>query len=80
VLAEADLLVLGEGVAGDVTVLARRDAPRRALAQIDAAALVREAREGRQSAVIAGSEALTALAVALGADAPHHWLASAPGA
>jgi len=80
VLAEADLLVLGEGVAADVTALARRDAPRRALADTDAAFLADEAAEGRQSAVIAGSEALTALALALGADAPHHWLSAAPEA
>jgi precorrin-2 dehydrogenase / sirohydrochlorin ferrochelatase len=80
VLAEADLLVLGEGVAADVAVLARRDAPRRTLAEADAAFLAQEAAEGRQSAVIAGSEALTALALALGDSAPHHWLSAAPGA
>jgi len=80
VLAEADLLVLSDGVAVDVVVLARRDASRRPLAETDAAFLAREAAEGRQTAVIAGSEALTALALALGADAPHHWLAAAPGA
>ena len=80
VLAEADLLVLGEGVAADVAVLARRDAPRRTLAEADAAFLAREAAEGRQSAVIAGSEALTALALAMGDSAPHHWLSAAPGA
>ena len=80
VLAEADLLVLGDGVAADVAVLARRDAPRWSLAETDATLLLGEAIEGRQSAVIAGSEALTALAVALGDDAPHHWLSPAPGA
>jgi siroheme synthase len=77
-LAEADLLVLGENVDPAVAVLARRDAPQRRLAEILPAFLEEEARAGRQTAVVAGSEPLTALALALGADAPHHWLAPAP--
>lgn len=80
VLAEADMLVVGDGVAAEVAVLARRDAPRRALAEIGVAFLIQEAAEGRQSAVIAGSHELTALAVALADDAPHHWLSAASGA
>ena len=80
VLAEADTLVLGERVAADVAVLARRDAPRRALAETDAAFLVNEAKAGRQTAVVASRDALTDLALSLGADAPHHMLAPAPDA
>ena len=80
VLAEADSLVLGEGVAADVAVLARRDAPRRTLADTDAAFLVAEAKAGRQTAVVASRDALTDLALALGSDAPHHMLAPAPDA
>jgi siroheme synthase-like protein len=80
VLAEADSLVLGEGVAADVAVLARRDAPRRALADTDAVSLVDEAKAGRQTAVVASRDALTDLALTLGADAPHHMLAPAPDA
>ena len=79
-LAEADTLVLGRGVAADVAVLARRDAPRRALAETDAAFLADEAGAGRQVAVVAGLDALTALALELGAGAPHHMLAPAPDA
>ena len=79
-LAEADTLVLGQGVAADVAVLARRDAPRRALAEIDAAFLVAEARAGRQTAVVADLNALTDLALAIGHDAIHHMHAPAPGA
>jgi precorrin-2 dehydrogenase/sirohydrochlorin ferrochelatase len=80
VLAEADTLVLGEGVAADVAVLARRDAPRRALADTDIAFLVGEAGAGRQTAVVAGRDALTDLALAIGDDALHHMLAPAPAA
>jgi siroheme synthase-like protein len=80
VLAEADTLVLGEGVAADVAVLARRDAPRRALADTEIAFLVAEAVAGRQTAVVASRDALTDLALTLGADAPHHMLAPAPDA
>jgi precorrin-2 dehydrogenase/sirohydrochlorin ferrochelatase len=78
ILAEADLLVLGENVDPEIAVLARRDAPQRTLAQTDPAFLEGEARAGRQTAVVAASEPLTALALALGADAPHHWLSPAP--
>jgi precorrin-2 dehydrogenase/sirohydrochlorin ferrochelatase len=79
-LAEADTLVLGHGVAADVAVLARRDAPRRPLADTDAAFLVAEAHAGRQTAVVADRDALTDLALAIGADALHHMLAPAPDA
>jgi len=79
-LAEADTLVLGHGVAADVAVLARRDAPRRVLAQTDAGFLVGEAAQGRQTAVVADLDALTDLALALGAKARHHMLAPAPEA
>lgn len=64
-LAEADTLVLDEGAAPDVAVLARRDAPRRTLAETDAAFLAQEASEGRQTAVLAAAVALAALATAL---------------
>ncbi len=64
-LAEADTLVLGDGVALDVSVLARRDAPRRTLADADAAFLASEAAEGRQTAVLAGAAELAPLAQAL---------------
>jgi precorrin-2 dehydrogenase/sirohydrochlorin ferrochelatase len=79
-LAEADTLVLGHGVAADVAVLARRDAPRRALADTDTAFLVAEAQQGRQTAVVADRDALTDLALAIGDAAPHHTLCPAPGA
>jgi precorrin-2 dehydrogenase / sirohydrochlorin ferrochelatase len=78
ILAEADVLVVGDGVAAEVAVLARRDAPRRALSEIGAAFLIGEAAAGRRTAVIAGPPELTALAVALSDDAPHHWLSAAP--
>jgi precorrin-2 dehydrogenase / sirohydrochlorin ferrochelatase len=80
ILAEADVLVVGDGVAAEVAALARRDAPRLALSEIGAAFLIGEAAAGRQAAVIAGSPELTALAVALAEDAPHDWLSAAPGA
>jgi precorrin-2 dehydrogenase/sirohydrochlorin ferrochelatase len=76
-LAEADTLVLGQGVAADVAVLARRDAPRQALAEIDAAFLVAEAGQGRQTAVVADRPALTDLALALAGAVRHHMLAPA---
>jgi len=79
-LAEADTLVLGHAAAADVAVLARRDAPRRALAETDAAFLVAEAKAGRQTAVVADLDALTDLALAIGGKAIHHMLAPAPGA
>jgi precorrin-2 dehydrogenase len=60
-LAEADTLVLGEGVGPDVAVLARRDAPRRAPADADAAFLAAEAAEGRRTAVLADADALSVL-------------------
>ena len=80
VLAEADTLVLGDGVAADVAVLARRDAPRRTLADTGAAFLIAEAKAGRQTAVVAGRGALTDLALAIGGAAVHHMLAPAPSA
>jgi precorrin-2 dehydrogenase/sirohydrochlorin ferrochelatase len=79
-LAEADTLVLGRGVAADVAVLARRDAPRKALDDVDVTFLTLEAEAGRQTAVVADRHALTALALELGAGAPHHMLAPAPDA
>ena len=57
--------MLGADVAADVAVLARRDAPRRALADTDAAFLAGEAAEGRQTAVLADAAQLAALADAL---------------
>jgi precorrin-2 dehydrogenase / sirohydrochlorin ferrochelatase len=60
-LAEADTLVLGEGVAPDVAVLARRDAPRRSLAAADAAFLAAQAVEGRRTAVLALADGLAPL-------------------
>jgi precorrin-2 dehydrogenase/sirohydrochlorin ferrochelatase len=79
-LAEAEMLVLGEGVTGDVAALARRDAPRRTLAETSATLLAGEASEGRQTAVVASLEALTRLALALGAHAPHRFIHPAPDA
>lgn len=80
-LAEAETLVLGEGVDPAVAALARRDAPQRALAAIDAAFLAREASEGRQTAVVANIAALRPLAAALAAlGAPHRRLDPAPDA
>jgi len=79
-LAEADTLVLGQGVATDIAVLARRDAPQRALAEVDVAFLVSEAQAGRQTAVIADQGALTDLALTLDGRARHHMLCPAPGA
>jgi hypothetical protein len=80
-LAEAETLVLGEGVDPAVAVLARRDAPQRPLAAVDAAFLTREAAEGRQTAVVASAAALAALATALSAlGAPHRRLDPAPEA
>jgi precorrin-2 dehydrogenase / sirohydrochlorin ferrochelatase len=60
-LAEADTLVLADGVAPEVAVLARRDAPRRTLANAGADWLTSEAAEGRQTAVLAPADALTSL-------------------
>jgi len=81
VLAEAEMLLLGEGVDPAVAALARRDAPQRALADVDAAWLTREAAEGRQTAVVAGAAALARLAAALDAlGAPHRRLDPAPDA
>jgi siroheme synthase len=80
-LAEAETLVLGEGVDPAVAALARRDAPQWALAAIDAAFLAREASEGRQTAVVANIAALRPLAAALAAlGAPHRRLDPAPDA
>jgi precorrin-2 dehydrogenase/sirohydrochlorin ferrochelatase len=66
-LAEADVLALGEGVAADLVVLARRDAPQRRLAEVGAAFLTGEAREGRLAAVLASAAELGPLAQALAA-------------
>ncbi|HEY1425535.1 MAG TPA: NAD(P)-dependent oxidoreductase, partial [Caulobacteraceae bacterium] len=80
-LAEVETLVLGDGVAADVAVLARRDAPRRNLAETDVAFLSKEAAEGRQIAVLAGAAELAALATALDrAHAPYRRLDPAPAA
>ena len=49
----------------EIAVLARRDAPRRDLAQTDAAFLAAEAAEGRQTAVLGPAAAMAALAAAL---------------
>jgi precorrin-2 dehydrogenase/sirohydrochlorin ferrochelatase len=67
VLAEADVLVLDEGVDPDFAVLARRDAPQRGLAGIDPAFLASEAAEGRQPVVLARAAALAPIAAALAA-------------
>ena len=81
VLAEADLLVLDETLDGDLAVLARRDAPRRGLAETDVAFLAAEAAEGRQPAVLATATRLAPLAAALAAlDAPLRRLDPAPEA
>jgi precorrin-2 dehydrogenase/sirohydrochlorin ferrochelatase len=61
-LAEADTLALADGVAPGVAVLARRDAPRRALADANAVFLAKEAAEGRRIAVLAAADALAPLA------------------
>lgn len=79
-LAVADTLVLGPDIAPDVAALARRDAPRRTLADVDVAFLTAEAKAGRQTAVVAPLEALTALALGLAAAAPHQLLLPALGA
>ena len=77
-LAEADVLVLGEGAA-DVTVLARRDASWRTIAASTAEGLAEEAAQGRQVAVIAPAGELALLAVVLSdLGAPHEALAAAP--
>ena len=78
-LAEADVLVLGDTVADDLTTLARRDANRRRLRDSDADGLAREAADGRQVAVVAPPGEIALLAVVL-ADlgAPHEAVAAAP--
>jgi precorrin-2 dehydrogenase/sirohydrochlorin ferrochelatase len=79
VLAEADNLVLAESVDGEVAVLARRDAPRRSLAGIEAAWLAAEAAAGRQTAIVGPRAAMGELATRLDAiGAPYARLA--PGA
>jgi len=80
VLAEADLLVLGEHVADEVATLARRDAPRRKLARTDILFLTGEAAAGRQVAVVADLPTLTALALELADRVPHQLVFPAPGA
>jgi precorrin-2 dehydrogenase/sirohydrochlorin ferrochelatase len=81
VLAEADVLVLDAGLGPDLAVLARRDAPQRALAETSAAFLADEAAAGRQPAVLARPGALAALARELAAlGAPHLRLDPAPAA
>ena len=80
VLAECDCLVLDAGADPDVAVLARRDAPRMALAQTDASFLVSEAAQGRQAAVLAKGPRLDALAAELaGLSARFTRLEPAPG-
>ena len=80
-LAEADTLVLGDGVAPEVAVLARRDAPRHALADAEAAFLAAEAAAGRQTAVVAMAGDLSPLARNLDAlGAPYRRLVPAPTA
>ena len=78
-LAEADVLVLGDATADDLATLARRDASRRTLKDVDPADLAREAAEGRQVAVVAPPGEVALLAVVL-ADlgAPHAAIAAAP--
>jgi len=79
-LAEAETLVLGDGVEPAVVALARRDAPQRPLADVGAAFLASEAAEGRQTAVVARAETLTRLAKGLDAlAAPYRRLDPAPG-
>jgi precorrin-2 dehydrogenase/sirohydrochlorin ferrochelatase len=78
VLAETDLLVLADDVPADVAALARRDAPRRPLQDADAALLAQEAAAGRQVAVVAGTAALTVLALELASKARHQLLSAAP--
>jgi precorrin-2 dehydrogenase/sirohydrochlorin ferrochelatase len=65
VLAEADLLILDAGADPDIAVLARRDAPRLALAQTDAAFLSAETAEGRLAVVLARPPRLDVLAADL---------------
>jgi len=79
-LAEADLLALGEDVAADIAVLARRDAPRRSLADTDITFLAGEAAAGRQVALVADLPTLTAIALELANHVQHHLLVPAPGA
>jgi precorrin-2 dehydrogenase/sirohydrochlorin ferrochelatase len=80
-LAEAEILVLGEEVDPAVVALARRDAPQRPLAEIDAAFLAREAAEGRQAVVLATAAELAVMAGALAAlGAPCRRLDPAPDA
>jgi precorrin-2 dehydrogenase/sirohydrochlorin ferrochelatase len=80
-LAEAETLVLGDGVDPAVVALARRDAAQRELVGIDAAFLAREAAEGRQTVVLAAAAALAPLAEALARlRAPHRRLDPAPDA
>jgi precorrin-2 dehydrogenase/sirohydrochlorin ferrochelatase len=80
-LAEAELLVLGEFVPPAIAVLARRDAPQRPLAEIEASYLASEAAQGRQLAVVAASAELKPLAARLAAlGAPHQRLDPAPDA
>ena len=59
-------LVLGDGVATDVAVLARRDAPEAGWPTSTPPFLAAEARDGPELQVIAGTDALTDLALALG--------------
>jgi precorrin-2 dehydrogenase/sirohydrochlorin ferrochelatase len=75
VLAEAETLVLGDGIDPAVAALARRDAPQRALADVDPGWLAGEAAAGRQTVVVASAAALAPLAAALHAlGAPHRRL------
>ena len=80
-LAEAEILVLGDGVDPAVVALARRDAPQRPLGDVDAAFLAQEAAEGRQTVVLATAANLAPLAQALAAlGAPYRRLDPAPDA
>lgn len=81
VLAEADILFVEAGVDPSLAVLARRDAPRRALAEADAAVLAQEAAEGRQPAALARPPLIALLAERLeGLGAPIQRLDPAPEA
>jgi precorrin-2 dehydrogenase / sirohydrochlorin ferrochelatase len=64
-LAEAELVVCAEGIDPEIPVLARRDAPRRALKDTDASALSALAADGTSVAVVASPGQVNALADAL---------------
>ncbi len=62
-LGMADILVLGARVGTDLTVLARRDATWRTLAETGDAVLAEAAADGRQVVVLAGAAELASLSV-----------------